>query len=84
MEKDFGNMKTTVPLNTASSDNGEAGMGLHPAETVQHDAVFGEVTKEGPNYRGVSLPGPSKYLPLIQTADTIGCSWVGSQQSLSC
>ncbi|KAL2207215.1 hypothetical protein CC79DRAFT_704940 [Sarocladium strictum] len=53
MEKDFGDMKTTGPLNTASSDNGEAGMGLHPAETVQHDAVFGEATKEGPNYRSL-------------------------------
>lgn len=84
MEKDFGDMKTTGPLNTVSSDNGEAGMGLHPAETVQHDAVFGEVTKEGPNYRGVSLLVLAQYVPLVSTANTIGCSWDGSQQSLSC
>jgi hypothetical protein len=53
MEKSLGDMKTSGPLNMVESDNGESG--LHPAETVQHDAVFGEVTKEGPNYRSVSL-----------------------------
>lgn len=43
--------KKADPLNVVSSDNGESGV---MATDVVHDPVFGEVTSEGPNYKGVS------------------------------
>lgn len=30
----------------------------HADETIAHDAVFGEITDKGPNYRDVSTPIP--------------------------
>lgn len=30
----------------------------HADETIAHDAVFGEITDKGPNYRNVSTPIP--------------------------
>ena len=41
------NTKTVVP-----TDPGNEKVAPHD-ETVQHDAVFGEITEEGPNYRDV-------------------------------
>lgn len=56
MEKYPNDMKTRDPQQADSSDNLESG---HPElGVVQHDAVFGEVTDEGPNYRSVSSPDP--------------------------
>lgn len=56
MSKDhtFTSMKTQEALNSRASDSGEAG--IVADQEICHDAVFGEVTEEGPNYRNVSLP----------------------------
>lgn len=49
-------------------EHGPEGLGLHPhpsqigevqdTETPTYDAVFGEITEGGPNYRNVCLPWP--------------------------
>lgn len=32
--------------------------GVPESQAIRHDAVFGEVTEEGPNYRNVKFPSP--------------------------
>lgn len=54
-----------------------------PSETatVIEDAVFGHVTDEGPNYRGVSLKFSYPYLSAILSVNKF--SWVGLLRLLS-
>ena len=55
----FQDMKTPEARNSRASDSGEAGLGED--QEVCHDAVFGEVTDKGPNYRNVSHSVPDTY-----------------------
>lgn len=48
-------MKPPALINSMSSD-GEAG--VPESQEIRHDAVFGEVTEKGPNYRNVKFPNP--------------------------
>lgn len=57
----YSDEKKAEPLNAVSSDNGESGV---MTQDVVHDPVFGEVTKEGPNYKGVSKSDPRSVLKM--------------------
>lgn len=65
MAKTLDDMKTPDPLNEVASGDGVAG--ALEAQDIHHDAVFGEVTEEGPNYRNVSVSSFS-LLMLIRAA----------------
>lgn len=51
-EKGEGDVENVEQLQRDPSDGEEIGQ----AETHTHDAVFGEITEGGPNYRSVCCP----------------------------
>lgn len=70
------NQNTSEPIKIEKKDEHDPeGLGLHPhpsqigevqdTETPTYDAVFGEITEDGPNYRNVCLP--SYFHPMAET-----------------
>lgn len=49
-------MSVINALEEGSTEKSSNPLELEDTPAVAHDAVFGEITEEGPNYRNVQIP----------------------------